>query len=74
MPRSFKVEKPIDIQKGRDEGPNKLRYQEAARRKLAQQKLPLNPTGRRRENKLNIKAGGAPVGGNNSLVKRLFNA
>ena len=53
--------------------PEKLRMQEAASRRL-QRGMPANFTGRRRENKLNIKAGPAGVGGKQSLTKRYFSA
>lgn len=50
MPRSFRVSKPIDVQKGYEEGPNKLRMKAAIERRLKQNQ-PIHPTGRRNSNK-----------------------
>ena len=49
MPRSFKVTKPIDVAKGQAEGPNKLRFQLAAKRKLAKN---IQTVGRRKNSEV----------------------
>lgn len=63
MPRSLKVP------------PEKIKFQKAAQRRMKKnwgEPLPVNPTGRRRENKLHIKPGN-PVGAvGKGLTKRAF--
>lgn len=56
--------------------PKKIQFQKAAARRLQRKLAPLNPTGRRNENKgeniAKYRSAGTAVGANESLTKRKF--